>query len=343
MLERLKSGQVKDFAKFIAQFEKLIRQTLTGLEEEVSEMNQKQFQKLLTDLQNDQAKVFQTGVDSFLKEQAEIARFSMTQEIMDLKSTVDMRGTALNSFTKKEVFKKVLARPLSVNGDLLEPWIKDFTNKEIKRVSGVIRLGRSQGRTNQELVKQIIGTKSKKYKDGILETTRRNASTVVRTSVQHVASSAQMEVWEANKKVVSGYKFVATLDGDTSAQCRSLDGQKFDFGQGPIPPIHPNCRSRTIGVLNDKYSFLSEGRTRSGIGADGKANISANETYYDWLKKQDEKNIKDVLGEKRAKLFIDGGLTAERFRKLQFDKNFEPLTLAEMRRLEPKAFEKAGL
>lgn len=339
LLERLKSGQVKNFAKTIAEIEKLLRVTIAGLEDETSKMKQGQFEKLISDLQKDQALIFQSGVESFMKEQSEIAAFSMTQELLDLKNTVDMRGTKLNAFTKKDIFERAIKRPLNTDGDLLEPWIKDFTTKETKRVSNAIRLGRTLGRTNQELVSELIGTKAQDYKNGILNITRRNASTVVRTSVQHVASAARQEVWEGNPKVIARYRFLATLDGETSATCRTLDGQEFDFGRGPIPPVHPNCRSTTLPVLSDKYKFLSKGRTRSS--ANGA--IDSKTSYYDWLKQQDAKTQDNVLGVQRAKLFRDGGMSAEKFRALQFDKNFEPLTLAQMRLIEPKAFEKAGL
>jgi hypothetical protein len=36
-------------------------------------------------------------------------------------------------------------------------------------------------------------------------------------------------------------------------------------------------------------------------------------------------------------------LTAERFASLQLDKNFKPLTLDQMKGLEPLAFERAGI
>jgi len=345
ILERVKSGQVKDFSKIVTDTEKLLRKTFSALENEVSEMSRKQFETLLKQIQNDQAAIFATATKKFLEAQAQIAVVTMTQELLDLGSTIDLRGTALNDFTKKDIFSKVLARPLKTGegqADLLEPWIKDFTNKEISRTSKAVRFGRSQGKTNQELVRQIVGTKARNYKDGILNTTRRNASTVVRTSTQHVASAARQETWEANRDIVKRYKFLATLDGDTSAICRSLDGQEFDFGKGAIPPVHPNCRSTTIPVLSEKYKFLSKGRTRSSL--DGA--IDADKSYYDWLKEQEKNNpkiVKEVLGAKRAKLFTDGGLSAKRFKELQFDKNFEPMTLAEMQKLEPEAFEKAGI
>jgi len=71
--------------------------------------------------------------------------------------------------------------------------------------------------------------------------------------------------------------------------------------------------------------------------------VDAKQSYYDWLKTQDEHFQIDALGPTRAKLFRNGGLSAERFAQLNLGTNFEPLTLAEMRKLEPKAFERAGL
>ena len=339
ILERVKSGEVKNFATEIKKIETLVRRTIFQLDEELSALPRTRLNNLLALLEQDQGKIFQAATTAFLERSADIAAVYMSQELLDLKNTVDVRGTRLNRFTNKEVFKKVVQRPLATDGDLLEPWLKKFTDNETRRVSNAVRRGHSQGLTNQEMVQRIIGTKKANYKDGLMQTTRRNASTVVRTSVQHVASSARQEVWEANKDVVQRYQFLATLDGVTSKICRTLDNQEFEFGKGPIPPVHPNCRSTTIPVLNDKFSFLSKGRTRSGVGGP----VDAKTSYYDWLKNQDEATQIDVLGEARAKLFKDGGLTVERFRKLQFDKNFTPLTLEGMQKLEPEAFKKAGL
>lgn len=339
LLERLKSGQVRDFAKTIKEIEKLIRSTLAGLEEDIGTLSRTKLNKLLSELRRDQVAVFATGTAVLSKDLADISALYSAQEVLDLKVTVDLRGTKLDSFTKKETFAKVVKRPLTTDGQLLDPWIKDFTNKEVTRVNNVIRAGHAQGKTNQDLIRQVIGTKARNYKDGVLQTTRRNASTVVRTSVQHVASAARQDIWEANKGVIDRYEFLATLDRITSTQCRSLDGQIFEFGKGPIPPIHPNCRSTTTPVLNEKYSFLSEGETRSGETGP----VSADQSYYDWLKNQTPEAQKVALGPTRAKLFQDGGMSAERFRKLQFDSNFEPLTLSEMEVLEPEAFKRAGL
>jgi len=337
LLERIKSGQFRDFNKAFKEIEKLIRLAFAGLDDEFETLPRRKLESFIRDLKEDQIKVFSSYMDDFAIGLSGIAQLTQEQEIEALGKFIDLRGTKLAKFTKIDLQRAILKRPLSVNGDLLASWQKDFTQTESKRVSDVIRLTWSQGETNQQAVRRIIGTKANGFKDGILNTSRRHASTVVRTSVQHVASSARMEIWQKNSKVVRGYEWLSTLDRKTSPQCKSLDGRKFEFEKGPIPPIHPNCRSTTVPVTNPKYDFLDEGATRSAEFGP----VSAKDNYYDWLKRQDRQTVIDALGEKRAKLFLDGGLSPARFRDLQFDRNFEPLTLDQMKAKEPNAFKKA--
>jgi len=35
-----------------------------------------------------------------------------------------------------------------------------------------------------------------------------------------------------------------TWDEHTCDQCKALDGQEFEEGKGPHPPLHPFCRCR---------------------------------------------------------------------------------------------------
>ena len=66
-------------------------------------------------------------------------------------------------------------------------------------------------------------------------------------------------------------------------------------------------------------------------------------SYYDWLKQQPAAFQDKAIGPVRAKLFREGGLSIERFSELQLDRNFSPLTLVQMKALEPLAFERAGI
>jgi hypothetical protein len=103
-----------------------------------------------------------------------------------------------------------------------------------------------------------------------------------------------------------------------------------------------NCRSSTAAKLDSKYDFLDEGATRASSAQSNKQ-VDAKLTYYSWLQQQPEKFQVTALGKKRARLFRDGGLSAKRFAELDLDRNFKPITLAEMREIEPGAFAAAGL
>lgn len=339
LLERVKSGQEKHFAKAIREIERLIRHTLAMLDGDLSDLSATQFEKLLAGLRRDHTAILGAAAEAFAVDLSVVASVAMAQEVLDLKKTIELGGTVLEEFTKPQLYRNVLKRPLSTNGELLEPWIKDFTAKEVKAIAGEIRTGWAQGKTNQEITKAVIGTKANKYRDGAMEKVRRHARAVTRTSVQHVASSARMEIWAKNPDIFRGYKWLSTLDRKTSAQCKSLDGLEFDIGKGPVPPIHPNCRSTTTPLTDPKFDFLDEGKTRSAEFGP----VPAKQDYYQWLKRQDRGVVEEALGKKRAALFLDGGLSAERFRELQFDRNFEPLTLAELREVVPGAFKAAGL
>ena len=99
-----------------------------------------------------------------------------------------------------------------------------------------------------------------------------------------------------------------------------------------------------VPQLDERFDFLDEGATRSVRGASGKVSSApAEQTYYQWLKDQPYEFQKTAIGPTRAKLLNEGGLSSERFAELQLSKNFKPLTLDEMRELEPMAFIDAGI
>ena len=160
----------------------------------------------------------------------------------------------------------------------------------------------------------------------------------------HVVS-VERELWSGHVYTVECGLGIYIAGGLLVRNCQALDGQLFPLDSGPRPPLHIGCRSSVVPVLANKYlrDTLSQGRTRASKGENGGAQVSANLTYFEWLKTQPAAFQDEAIGKTRAILLRDGGLTSERFAELSLGKNFEPLNLAEMRRLEPVAFERAGL
>lgn len=249
--------------------------------------------------------------------------------------------------TPNQIFTAAFAEPLSVegpdNGKLLAAFYRDWSSRNKTRIVNAIRLAAAQGQTTDDLVRKIRGTRAAKYRDGLIEVSRRDAKLMARTALQHIAVQSREVVWDANKSVIRGVEWVSVLDSRTSPMCRGLDGRVFPLKKGPRPPIHVACRSTVVSVLKGRLQELAEGGEQFARGEDGVEYVPASMDYYDWLKTQGDGFQDSVLGNARGKLLRDGGLSAKRFQELQLDKNFKERTLEELRALEPLAFERAGL
>lgn len=339
-LERLKSGEANQMVSFLQEVDREIRKKLL-FRSELAAYKRDKLNRLLKEIDSLLTGLYAKQTAGLLGSLKELAEYEAGFEARNLNSVVSAASFAVPAITT--VWSAATLDPMSVRGSqggkLLDPFIKDWARSEVEAVKNRIRQGAFEGQTNAEIVRSIRGTKALRYKDGLLDTTRRHAEAIVRTAVQHVASTARFQTWDANADLLTGYQWVSTLDSRTTQQCRSLDGQKFKLGEGPRPPLHIGCRSTTVADLDDGLDFLDEGATRSSLTGP----VDADLTYYQWLKRQPAAFQDSAIGPKRGKLLRAGGLSAERFSELQLDRNFQPLTLAEMRQLEPQAFARAGI
>jgi SPP1 gp7 family putative phage head morphogenesis protein len=337
-LEGLKAQEVNQFTAFLKEMDEELRSRL--LKNDLTEFSRTRLERLLSSIEGSLNSIFENFYDDLAGHLVELGEYEAEFEALNLNNAIE-NGFESVIPAPQQVRAAIFTNPLSVRGvnggKLLDPFIKDWMKADVKLLSGTIRRGFFEGRTNFQIVKDIRGTKAASYKDGTLSVVNRHATAIVRTAVQHSASVGRFETWNANPKVVKGYQWVSTLDGRTSTMCRSLDGQTFLLGKGPKPPIHIACRSTTIAKLDPKFAFLSKGRTRAS--KDGP--VDAKLSYYEWLKKQEAKFQDDVIGPTRGNLLRNGGLSSQQFSKLQLGNNFKPMTLAEMRKKQPTAFTKA--
>lgn len=216
--------------------------------------------------------------------------------------------------------------------------VDELFRRRIKLVQDQIRIGIVEAQSTPQIVRSIRGTATLGFQDGILEVSRRAANTMTRTAVNHVANASRQVMYEENEDIIIGIRYLAILDNRTTAICRALDGQVFPIDQGPRPPQHPNCRSSTAPIL----ASLEE----LGIDAEDtpaskalRGEVPPYQTYNEWLRTQPVEFVEEVLGKTKARLYLDGKLSLDRF----VDRTGAELTIEELRRKENQAFIAAGV
>ena len=202
------------------------------------------------------------------------------------------------------------------NGRTAEKSFRGIAVDQAERFSQVVRQGLLTGETTPNIAKRLIGslqfsqeptmiskTLAKIIAEGGQSTavTDSQVVTLIRTSINQVANTASQQVYEANQDITQKYRYIATLDTRTSAICRALDGREFDYGKGPMPPQHFNCRSTTVPVINYKELGFSPPPPARRASMDGQ--VPANETYGEWLAKQPRTTQADALGPGKVAYF----------------------------------------
>ncbi len=304
------------------------------------------------------------------------SRYTSAKRRLDssLLQLADIQGKAVPKLMN-DVFKVDIVNPLIDKGtlrhlvsgqDIMGRPAKAYWKRQGANASdafaGQMRLGVVAGETNDQLVRRIVGTSTGKrvkveFKNktrlvheragGIMDTSKRNADSLVRTSVQQVSNDVNMKMFEDNKDILSGVEAVVTFDQRTTDLCISRSGGAWDFDGKPLkdsatdepfpgpPPWHFQCRTTLSPVVMDwsemtkdpevKKTLEKVPRTKSfKASMDGK--IAEDLTYEQWLKTKPVQFQKDVLGVGKQKLWSEGKITAQQL----VNENGRPLTLSEL-------------
>lgn len=187
------------------------------------------------------------------------------------------------------------------DGKTIASYFEELQYGDISRISQTVRAGLIERKAPYKIVNEIIGSKNVKYADGVTNLTRNNARSLVRTLTQGIVNNSRSEYYEANSDIIKKERFTAVLDGRTTLGCLSLDGQIYNLSDGPNPPLHRNCRSLRIAII-DGYAlvgergFVTDTRTPRALRIDFRADAKAGVGADKWKQlsvKQRDSLIKD--------------------------------------------------
>jgi SPP1 gp7 family putative phage head morphogenesis protein len=321
-------------------------------------------QRLLKEIRDQSTDLYNLVHAELRDELVQLARVEADNQAERIDETV---GTDLNILRPSPETLRSAVTSQPFRGKLLREWAANLEADKVRRLSDAVRIGIVEGETTDQIVTRIRGTRDAQYRDGILEITRRNAEAITRTAVAHVSNRAREMLFEQNLDLIKGVMWVSTIDSRTSAVCRARDRKVYPVGKGPRPPAHVNCRSTVVPVLRSYAELSGDDSLQRGRGADDidtlfrknlrdqgfseeqiatiqrnrrasmDGAIPAELSYSDWLRSKPRAFVEDILGKSKAKLFLDGGLSLERF----VDRAGAEMTLAELAKRNRSSFTRA--
>lgn len=166
-----------------------------------------------------------------------------------------------------------------------------------------------------------------------LKVSKRNAESVVRTSVRTVASNTREKLYAINSSIFKGKLYVAVLDNRTSIQCIAYDGSTYDMDNKPIGkkslpyrelPAHFNCRSMYVPILKSAKEIGMDIPKSTRSSMDGQ--VPEETSFKDFLEKKGVAFQDEVLGKGKAQLWRDGKITLQDL----LDQSGNPIPLKEL-------------
>ncbi|MFJ3486584.1 hypothetical protein ACIPL1_24745 [Pseudomonas sp. NPDC090202] len=249
----------------------------------------------------------------------------------------------------KAVVGDVLAAPYQ--GQTIDSWIASLEASRAAKIRNTIRAGVAAGRDAADIVKELVGTKSQGFADGVLNRDRNDLATIVATVVGGVAQSTAEAFASANDELIRCLLWISVLDNRTSAECQARSEKLYrdDKERTPIGHnipwlagpgmLHHRCRSSFAVVLRSWKELGLGADTSDAVktALDGEAPKQI--TYGQWITNQPPEVQDSVLGAERGQLLRSGALTVNEF----VNNKGRLLTLSELQRRHAKAFEDAGL
>lgn len=203
-----------------------------------------------------------------------------------------------------------------IQGAPLRLWWAQQTGRAQMAVRREIQLGMIRREPIEAIVRRIRGrvvrtvAGQRVLSGGVLETSVREATTIVRTAVNEIYNRSARLALEENAEFIWGMEWVAVLDERTCVACGDLDGKRWrlDDPSQVVPPLHPNDRCTLIAVL------VADAPRRR-------------ETYPEWFARQVPDRQRRILGKTRFGLYQAGDVT---FSDL-VSRDHRTLTIAELK------------
>jgi SPP1 gp7 family putative phage head morphogenesis protein len=162
-----------------------------------------------------------------------------TEQYKEVSELMGVMAPVIN----REAIKTIIEYPYA--GKMFSDRIWDNKDALVKHIHQNLTVGIIRGDSVQKMARQL-------KKD--LNVLYYQAERLVRTETNYAMNQGHKKGYE-DSGVVEKYEFLAAIDSRTSKLCKDQDGKIYKLKSAVVgknyPPLHPNCRSTVIPVLED--------------------------------------------------------------------------------------------
>ena len=352
-LIRLERTLARDIRGFLLQAESDIFERIVAkgfLNKPISRTTRRQLNNLITRVNKDLSKVDKKMIKMLRKSIDEIALYEQGFQKRLIKQSAPF-PVNLKDASSSIILSSVYSRP--TQGRTLATWMSNYSTSKRQNVDQAIRQAFYQGEGVAGARRRLLTSPNSQ-----IVRSGRGAEAIARTGLNHSATQAKALFYE-NNGIKKG-RYTAVLDGRTTIVCSSQDGMIDTISnlQSWIP-AHFACRSTIVPVIENQNvlgerqtitdtrtkrkiqrSFKGDPKKRQAWLRENVGKTPAKTTYNQWLRGQSAKFQDQYLGKQKGALFRRGKLNLEDFID---SKTRLPLSLKQLRTLEPKAFQLANL
>ena len=290
-VEGIKAYQTTQFNKLLAESSELLSKTLWRIKYETLDgLSKAQLNKLLLELRKSQSKIYSAYTTELIKMLRDFMHVDLTvnrkvwvdsalsfedwytsgEEIPDDNDAIEYikdNGNSSQSWLglaaitgaatangSKQLWSVVTNKPIAANGMTIEPFIRHFTLQAQANVENTFRKAWVNNYTVKQLNQELLG-ETVQGTGSLMARIRNQSRAIIHTVISEVHATVTGGV---SSSLFGRYQWHSMMDSRTTEICRSRHLKIYEYGKGPIPPAHINCRSHIVPLGNGEAYQVDE-------------------------------------------------------------------------------------
>lgn len=297
-VEGVKTEATNEFRKVVAKLAAEMRRIFGAIPyETLGEMSRLELQVLINEIKKAQDESYEEWLALmllFLRGFAE-ADYLVSQKVFgsfaaESEEVAEDKALVLPVIISDDtLWSRTKNATMFATGTLMLSFLGGFITAAKASVLAAVNKAVLADKSPADALKDVVAPVTGPGTGGVLTRLPNQSKGVLDTILQHESQQASNEIL---KKQYKRYQWVSVLDSRTTDICRGLNGRIFEYGKGPLPPAHINCRSSVVPIVETVPDFSSF-------------------NVYDWLRKQSEQVQNDILGKSGAEIFRKGEMTKD--------------------------------